>query len=101
MKGRTPTKDEKKWLNKVGELGCIVCLTFEHTFSPCSPHHIEGRTKPGAHFKTIGLCWCHHQSNDADTRYQSVHGNKAEFEEMYGKQEVLLELTKALLDEQI
>lgn len=98
MKGRTPTKKEKQWLNKIGELGCIVCRIHHGVFSPASPHHIEGRVKPGAHFKTIPLCFNHHQADDSYPEYESVHGNKYLFEERYGTQWELLEKTKEIVN---
>ncbi len=45
MRGRNPTKQEKEWLNKAGEYGCVICKWFLEIESPCSIHHLEGRTK--------------------------------------------------------
>lgn len=97
MNGRTPTKDEKAWLDAITQLGCIVCLKEFGIYSPGSPHHIEGSRKPGAHKITICLCWPHHQSDDSDPRYESVHGNKYRFEKRYGSQYELLEMTQELV----
>lgn len=98
MKGRTPTAKEKEWMNKAREVGCVVCIK-EHLITAYSVpteytaiHHIEGRTKPDAHFLTIPLCAPHHQhSTDA------LHFNKTNFERKFGTQRELLTQTKWLV----
>jgi len=50
VKGRTPTKEEKKWMDFICQQGCIVCQNEIGVFSPCEPHHMEGKTQAGAHF---------------------------------------------------
>lgn len=94
MNGRKATKNEQLWMDKICQLGCIVCKLHHQTWSPGSPHHIDGARKPGAHFKTICLCHVHHQADDSNQKYESVHGNKARFEKRYGTQLELLEKTK-------
>lgn len=49
-------------------------------------HHVEGKTKPGAHFKTISLCDGHH------SRYREtgLHYNLAAWEAKWGKQADIL-----------
>ena len=59
MKQRAPTKAEAKYMNQCKDLGCIVCILMgyikpyevapEHT----AVHHIDGKTKQAAHFKSI------------------------------------------------
>jgi len=96
MKGRKPTEAEKKFMDSVASLGCIVCK-LEGVYSPASIHHIEGRTKKGAHFKILGLCWFHHQSGTDDHTHTSRHPHKAAFERRYGTEYELLEKTKELI----
>ena len=55
VKGRTPTKEEKEWMDFICQQGCIVCHNEIGVFSPCEPHHIDGKTQAGAHFLTIPL----------------------------------------------
>lgn len=102
LKGRTPTKNEKQWMGDICELGCIVCWIHDGIFTPqCSPHHIDGKTKEGAHFKTIPLCSAHHQIADTHKpkRWISRHGDgKAAFEREYGAEEFLLEQCKEYLE---
>ena len=91
MNGRTPTKDERRWLAAITELGCIVCLREHGKATPASPHHIDGSQKPGAHRNTIPLCWAHHQGGSDGTSqpFISRHPYKARFEAAYGPEHEL------------
>jgi len=82
MKGRTPTADEKHWLNAISKLGCIVCWNVLGVYTPASPHHIDGKTKPGAHKLTIPLCGPHHQVKGSG--WETRHHNKTRFMELNG-----------------
>lgn len=99
MKGKSPTAEEKKWLNDICEVGCIVCKLEMGIFSPASPHHMDGRTKPGAHLLTIPLCGQHHQVPDptSQNRWTARHENKFRFEKRYGSEGFLLEKTKEMV----
>lgn len=92
MNGRNPTKTERRWLAAITDLGCIVCLREHGQASPASPHHIDGSQNPGAHLRTIPLCWAHHQggSDGSKEPYVSRHPFKARFEEAYGPEHWLL-----------
>lgn len=104
LKGRTPNKAEKEWMNLVSQCGCIVCIIYHQKSLyevECSPHHMDGKTKPDAHLKTIGLCQWHHQvpPKPGDDRWVSRHGNgKKAFEERYATEEELLEMQKAIIE---
>jgi len=99
MKGKSTNKAEKEWQSKVCDLGCIVCFNEHRVFSPPSPHHTNGRTKKGAHYEVIPLCYIHHQSDDNNPNYVSFHQNKSEFEKRYGTQAELLKQVRELLNE--
>jgi len=91
MKGRAPTAEESRFMDHVASLGCIACLKDGHHIQEVSIHHIDGRTKPGAHFLVLPLCGPHHQQDDTDPRGRiSVHGRKATFQARYGTQAELL-----------
>jgi hypothetical protein len=95
MKGRTPTVKEREWMDRARELGCIACIKagriipFEVPPEYTAIHHIDGKTKPGAHFLTIPLC-----PDDHQTGKNARHKNRVRFEERNGSEESLLELTK-------
>lgn len=101
MKGRPPTAEEARFMDRMGKLPCIACLKDGWTNHVISLHHIDGRTKPGAHFLVIPLCGQHHQQDDSDIRQRiSVHGRKATFQARYGTERELLAECVAMLESQ-
>jgi hypothetical protein len=92
---RPATKKEKEWMQAIRPLGCIVCILtlrirpFTVPEEYTAIHHIDGQTKPGAHFLTIPLCPHHHQTGE-----DALHKNKTRFEEKFGTEQDLLNLTK-------
>jgi len=98
MKGRTPTKSEKAFHDSLcRNVGCIACRIDGVFNDYVSVHHIDGRTKTGAHMKVLPLCGAHHQ--DMGAGVVAVHPYKARFEEMYGNQYDLLQWAIELLKE--
>lgn len=84
MARKTKTKLEKQHMDKVAQLGCIICGNPEVHL-----HHIRypglGMGKRSTNFEVIPLCQPHHQGN------LSVHGSPKLFEEKFGTQKQLLE----------
>jgi hypothetical protein len=102
MKGRPPTAEEARFMDRMGQLPCIACLKDGWTNQVISLHHIDGRTKPGAHFLVLPLCAQHHQQDDSDIRRRiSVHGRKATFQARYGAERELLAECMAMLESEI
>lgn len=97
MNGRTPTKEESEWMECVIDLGCIVCLNMG-IYTPAEIHHLDGSRKPGAHLKTIGLCYYHHRSGNDCEAYTSRHPYKKRFIERYGTEQYLLAKTQELIN---
>lgn len=93
MKGKNPSAKQKKFHDLlVKEIGCPAChadngMRNHH----CSVHHLDGRTKPHAHWHVLPLCAGHHQDGYGAPGMIAVHPYKARFEEQYGKQMGLLE----------
>ena len=101
MKGRTPTVEEKAlWDRLAREVGCIACRLDNRLNSHVSIHHIDGRTKPGAHKLVLPLCAPHHQHDDTDPAGRiGVHPWKKRFETKYGTQlELLATCMKILME---
>jgi hypothetical protein len=98
---RALTKADKDRGVKLRELGCIVCLLELQIFTPTAIHHIDGKTKPRCHQKTIGLCGRHHQvpDNEKPPRWFNFHGKRMEFELTYGTEDYLLSETNRLINE--
>ncbi len=97
MKGTTPTKAERQFWDRLASIGCIACRKDGIFNGLVSIHHIDGRTKPGAHRRVLPLCFQHHQGGDGETVIP-VHPWKARFEAKYGKQSELLDDCLQLLD---
>jgi hypothetical protein len=92
MKGRPPTADEARFMDAIAALGCIACKKDGWHNPDVSVHHIDGRTKPGAHLLVLPLCAGHHQDGTGpNPTLIAVHPYKARFEERYGSQMELLD----------
>lgn len=91
LKGRAPTVAESSFMDAVASLGCIACAKDGKENPLVSLHHIDGRTKPGAHLLVLPLCAGHHQDGTGEDRTMiAVHPYKARFEARYGTQQELL-----------
>jgi len=91
MKGRPPTAEEARFMDAIAGLGCIACRKDGWENLDVSVHHIDGRTKDGAHFLVLPLCGGHHQAGTgANPTLIAAHPDKARFEARYGTQRDLL-----------
>lgn len=96
MKGRTVTGQQRRWhdtlVNVVGCVACRVAMAIHN--DRCSIHHVDGRTKPHAHWYVLPLCAGHHQHGYGGAGFPgfAVHGQKVAFEGAYGRQADLLQL---------
>lgn len=97
MKGRTPTAQEKQWMDDVQSLGCIVCRRHGRTETPAEIHHIDGKTKQGAHFHVLPLCYFHHRQGSDSELFTSRHPYKRRFEERYGPEMELLFIVEEMV----
>jgi hypothetical protein len=89
------TKDEKKYLDRVARLGCILCRSaFGVKDSPAEIHHIRRFGGKRSTSPVIPLCPEHHRGNSG------VHGLGAKgFETKWGtSQEALLAQLHELLN---
>lgn len=90
---RAMTKAEKKWMQAVAELGCIVCLNAGFGYVPCCVHHILESGRRKGHLHTIGLCPGHHASGLNTKEVVSRHPWLQEFERRYGTEKELWKKT--------
>jgi len=89
MAKKSMTKQERKHLQAVVDLGCIACAKLGIYDSPAEIHHIKGKFRMGqkaSHFETIPLCPNHHRNGGL-----SYHVNPSVFTESFGTQQELLE----------
>jgi hypothetical protein len=93
LPGRKPTEEESRYLDDVSQLGCIICLLYLNIKdSPCEIHHVDGKTKPGAHMRILPLCARHHRQTGKG--YISRANGKKAFEQAYMPEEDLILLTQ-------
>ena len=85
-------KDEQTWLNRVAELGCIICRR------PAEIHHIGNGTlgKRASNFETIPLCPEHHRTGGHGV---AVHAGRRTWEAIYGTEKGLLERVRQMIEE--
>jgi len=93
MKGRTPNKKEKDHMDKVQQLGCIVCAKLGFSDVPAEIHHTKGKTVKDAHLYVLPLCPSHHRFGGHKEPI-SRHPYKKRFEDAYGTEAELLKSVK-------
>ncbi len=90
------SKAEKKHMQKVVELGCLVCRKLGYYDAPAEIHHIKNNTGMGRkenNFCVIPLCANHHRNTNF-----SYHYSPKQFTKDWGSQEDLLKETLELLE---
>lgn len=85
-------------MDAVRAIGCIVCLEQYGGYRSAAIHHIDGKTKPGAHYNVLPLCYDHHQGGKESGDFISLHPWTARFEAAYGTQQELKQRVAAILD---
>jgi len=91
------TSAEKRHLDRVASLGCVLCRHLGYGMTPAEVHHprfSEGMAQRASHWLAIGLCSEHHRGATG------LHGlGTREFERRYKISEaVLLALTIEALE---
>ena len=94
------TKAEKQHLERVANLGCIVCRNLGiDPEVPASIHHKllgMGMGQRASHYDVMPLCYLHHQGGGHGI---AIHAGMKTWIKKYGTEEKLIEQTKELLDE--
>lgn len=87
--------DNKKHLNDVAALGCVLCHTLGYGSTPAEIHHLRRFGAVRQASPVIPLCLHHHRGN------VGIHGlGRKAFVREYGlTEEDLLEVTNKLLSE--
>ncbi|NYT38894.1 recombinase [Allopusillimonas soli] len=99
MKGRPTSAAEKRFHDQLARhIGCIACLLSKSSNPEVSIHHIDGRTKPWAHWLVLPLCAGHHQENTGRPGLIPVHPWTNRFEQAYGPQPFLLHVCLDILE---
>lgn len=92
MKGKNPSAAQKRFHDLLAShIGCQACYAYAGIRNHhVSIHHIDGRTKPHAHWHVLALCAGHHQDGYGAQGMIAIHPYKARFEKEYGRQLDLL-----------
>ena len=90
-------KADRDHLDKLCQLGCIVCHREGYGHSQPEIHHLRsgvgmGRRSP--HTRAIGLCGPHHRIGGHGVAF---HAGKQAFEARFGTELELLEATQEML----
>jgi len=92
MAKKTKTVEEQRWMNRVAELGCLICANNYVVL-----HHIttlrKGYGSKSSNFAVLPLCFNHH---DAKIEGESIHENVELWEAKYGSQ---IDLLKVVYDQ--
>ena len=98
------TTAERKHLDAVASLGCIVCHREGLGFAPAEIHHLKRNPETGAHlgmgqrashFHTIPLCPTHHRAGGFGVAY---HAGPRQFEKHFGTEAELWAEVQRLLE---
>ena len=68
------TKSEKRYMNRVAELGCVVCRMLGYGPTPAQLHHVregQGMAQRAQNWLVVPLCPEHHQGKSG------VHGDRS------------------------
>ena len=98
VKGRNPNAKEKRHMDSVSQLGCIVCLNKGFNNTAVEIHHIYGKTKENAHFNVLPLCFDHHRGGKNVEPVISRHPWKKRFETAYGTEQELLDQVNDIME---
>ena len=92
-------KADRNRLNRLSELGCVVCRNIGFGESPSEVHHLigiqfKGLSQRASHQQTIPLCPEHHRGS-----HGIHHMGRKPWESVYGTQESLLDQVNRELGE--
>ena len=96
---RSVKKSDREHLQKIAELGCIVCRNIGFDDSPAEIHHLRsgcGIGQRSAHQRAIPLCPPHHRTGGYGV---AIHAGQREWEKKFGSEENLLEQVLSELGE--
>jgi Recombination enhancement, RecA-dependent nuclease len=88
------TNAERRWMDAITQLGCIVCLMTGRGPTPAEPHHMLRGGRRMGHLFTIPLCPIHHRSGRDDEEVTSRDQCQRRFEARYGSEQSLLDETR-------
>lgn len=97
---RTPTADERAWMDAMVAYGCIACRMEGRGVVPPAVHHILRNGQRAGHLFTLPLCDPGHHQNGQQFGMVSRHPWKTRFEQQYGSEWFLLSSLQGVLKKQ-
>lgn len=91
---KAATSAEKRHMDTVARMGCIVCRNLGFGETPCEIHHVRflvGGGQRAGNLDVLGLCPPHHRLGGHGVAY---HAGPETWEENFGTERELLEQTK-------
>jgi len=92
---KTPTKEERDWMDWITGYGCIACRIDGRPPRPTAVHHILQGGRRMGHLFSLGLCDPGHHQQGQDLGLTSRHPWKTRFEAKYGTELELLQMLQA------
>ncbi len=95
---KSATKEERAHMDRVSQLGCIVCRNLGYPDSPAGIHHIRASAGGGqrsSHYEVIPLCALHHLTGGYGVAF---HAGSECWQRAFGTEVELLLQVKTLLD---
>jgi hypothetical protein len=92
-----PNEIERKWMDAIVGFGCVACWLDGNQPRPTAVHHILRGGQRIGHLFTLPLCDPGHHQNGRQFGLISRHPWKAQFEERYGDEKLLLAMLKVKL----
>lgn len=92
------TKAERRHMDAVARLGCIVCRNLGYGPTPAEIHHprkLAGLSQRASHFDVIPLCPAHHRTGGVGV---ALHAGQRTWEAKYGTESELLEQVRRELE---
>ena len=96
-KKRKPTKAESEHMDRVAQLGCIVCINNGYRDTPAEIHHPRtgvGGAQRSPHTTVLPLCPIHHRTGGHGI---AIHAGQETWEALYGTETELLHQVEGLL----
>ena len=91
------TKREREWIDRIVQLGCIICRLKYYAYVPAEVHHMLNGGRRIGNLSTLPLCVLHHRGGRNDDEVVSRDHSQRRFEARYGSESMLLERTRELI----
>lgn len=91
MSKKAATKEERAYMGKVAELGCLICM------QPAEIHHKTGAGmgRKSSNYDIMPLCPRHHRTGGHG---YAIHAGTKTWEAKYGPQDEHIKMTKRMIE---